>query len=315
MKILIVGAGVIGQIYAARLHEAGHELTVLARHQTLQTLIQDGITLVNEARPDPPVQRVPVRVEMTGEVGPDRSFELALVTVRRDQVDEILPALAGLPARLVVMMQNNSLDLAHVSDIVGHDRTLFGFPGVGGYRRDDGAISYIEIPQQPTTLGRQQGREDVAGAVIRSAGFAVGTTADIDGWLKTHAVFIAATCASINSCGGDAVKLAADRARVATMIRAAGEGFRALASQGVAVQPRALKMIFTTVPRVIAVRYWQGQLRGTLGTVALAPHSRMTKDTELPVLYRDVQKMVAGMTATPHLDKLLALAQLLCLAT
>ena len=48
MKILIVGAGVIGQIYAARLHEAGHEVTVLARHQTLQTLIQDGITLVNQ---------------------------------------------------------------------------------------------------------------------------------------------------------------------------------------------------------------------------------------------------------------------------
>jgi 2-dehydropantoate 2-reductase len=132
MKILIVGAGVIGQIYAARLHKAGHEVTVLARHQTLQTLIQDGITLVNEARPDPPVQRVPVRVEVTGEVGPDRSFELALVTVRRDQVDEILPALAGLPARLVVMMQNNSLDLAHVSDIVGHDRTLFGFPASAG---------------------------------------------------------------------------------------------------------------------------------------------------------------------------------------
>jgi hypothetical protein len=54
------------------------------------------------------------------------------VTVRRDQVDEILPALAGLPARLVVMMQNNSLDLAHVSDIVGHDRTLFGFPASAG---------------------------------------------------------------------------------------------------------------------------------------------------------------------------------------
>ena len=315
MKILVVGAGVIGQIYAARLYEAGHEVTVLARHQTLQALTQDGITLVNEARPDPPVQRVPVRVEVTGEVGPDRSFELTLVTVRRDQVDEILPALAGLPARLVVMMQNNSLDLAHVSDIVGHDRTLFGFPGVGGYRRDDGAISYIEIPQQPTTLGRQQDGEDIAGAVFRSAGFAVSTTADIDGWLKTHAVFIAATCASINSCGGDAVKLAADRKRVARMVRAAGEGFRALASEGVAVQPRALKMIFTIVPRVIAVRYWQGQLRGTMGTVALAPHSRMTKDTELPVLYRDVQKMVAGMVATPHLDKLLALAQLLCLAT
>jgi 2-dehydropantoate 2-reductase len=304
MKILIVGAGVIGQIYAGRLHEAGHEVTVLARRQTLETLTGNGMTLVNGAGP---AQQV--RVEVTGEVGTDRSFELALVTVRRDQVQEILPALAGLQAGLVVMMQNNSLDLAHVSDIVGRDRTLFGFPGVGGYRRDDGAISYIEIPQQPTTLGRQQGREDIAGAVFRSAGFAVGTTADMDGWLKTHAVFIAAMCASINSCGGDAVKLAADRKRVDTMIRAAGEGFRALTSQGVAVQPRPLKMIFTVVPRVFAVRYWQGQLRGPVGTVALAPHARMTQDTELPVLARDVQKMVEGSGRTPHLDELLALAR------
>jgi hypothetical protein len=26
----------------------------------------------------------------------------------------------------------------------------------------------------------------------------------------------------------------------------------------------------------------------------------MTKDTELPVLYRDVQKMITGMVPTPH---------------
>jgi 2-dehydropantoate 2-reductase len=297
MKILICGGGVIGQIYAARLHEAGHEVTVLARHQTLQALTQDGITLADQD---------PVRVEVTGEVAPDRPFELVLVTVRRDQVGEILPVLARLQASHVVMMQNNSLERPRIADIVGRDRTLFGFPGVGGYRREDGAIEYIEIPQQPTTLGRQPGQDEVVGEVFKSAGFAVATVADMDGWLKTHAVFIAATCASINSCGGDAVKLSADRERVATMIRAAGEGFRALASQGVAVQPRPLKMIFTVVPRVFAVRYWQGQLRGTVGTVALAPHSRMTKDTELPVLYGDVQKMVAGRVPTPHLDELLA---------
>jgi hypothetical protein len=91
------------------------------------------------------------------------------------------------------------------------------------------------------------------------------------------------------------------------------QGFRALTNKGIAVQPRPLRMIFTVVPRVFAVRYWQGQLRGTVGTVALAPHSKMTKDTELPVLYRDVQKLVGGTVPTPHLDKLLSLTPLLCL--
>ena len=106
MKILIYGAGVIGQIYAARLHEAGHDVTVLARHRTLETLARDGITLVNGALVNGATSG-PVRVNVTGHVGPDSSFELALVTVRRDQVDEILPALADLRASHVLMMQKD----------------------------------------------------------------------------------------------------------------------------------------------------------------------------------------------------------------
>jgi 2-dehydropantoate 2-reductase len=300
MRVLIYGAGVIGQIYAGRLHEAGHEVTVLARHRTCEALARGGIALANGAKSGR------VRVPVTDHIGPDSSFELALVTVRRDQVAEILPALAGLKASSIVMMQNNALELATVGDIVGADRVLFGFPGVGGYRMDRGVIKYIEVPQQPTILGRHAGREEMAVDVFKSAGLPVTTTADMDGWLKTHAVFIAGMCASINSCAGDAAALAADRERVATMIKAVGEGFRALTSKKVAVAPLPLKVIFTVVPRVFAVRYWQGQLRGPVGTVAIAPHSRATKGTELPALYRDVQKMVAGTVPTPHLDELLS---------
>ncbi len=304
MRVLIYGAGIIGQIYAGRLREAGHNVTVLARRRTLEALAHDGIALVNKGK------SCRVHVEVTDHVGPGSSFDLTLVTVRRDQLDEILPALADLQASSVVLMQNNSLGLTNVGDIVGRDRVLFGFPGVGGYRKDDGVIEYIEIPQQPTTLGRDQGREKIAGEVFKSAGFPVRTTTDIVGWLKTHAVFIAAMGAAINSCGGDALALAADRERVAVMIRSVGEGFHALTSKKVVVSPLPLRVIFTIVPRAFAIRYWQGQLRGAVGTVALAPHFRTTKDTELAAIYRDVQKMVAGTVPTPYLDKLLSTAQL-----
>jgi hypothetical protein len=103
----------------------------------------------------------------------------------------------GLQATNVVMMQNNALDLARVADIVGRDRTFFGFPGVGGYRRDDGAISYVEIPRQPTTLGQRGGQEEVVAEVLKSAGFAVATTADMEGWLKTHGV-LSPRCAPLS---------------------------------------------------------------------------------------------------------------------
>src|ERR1022692_4359080 len=300
MKILIYGAGVIGQIYAARLQQAGHDVTVLARDRTHERLARDGIVLANGAASSQ------VRVTVTDRVGPESSFDLALVTVRRDQVDEILPALADLPAASVLLMQDSSLGLARAGDMVGRDRVLFGFPGVGGYRKDDGAICYIEIRQQPTTLGRRDGREKAVRAVLESAGFAVQTTDDMDGWLKTPTVLFLSRGASIYSCGGDARALAADRAGVAAMVSAVGEGFRALAGNGVKVTPLPLRVIFTVVPKMFAVRYWQGQLRGPVGTVSLAPHLRATKDTEMVALCRDVRRLVEGSVPTPYLDELLS---------
>jgi hypothetical protein len=45
VHFLIFGAGVLGSVYAARLREAGHEVTVLARGERLAELRRDGIVL------------------------------------------------------------------------------------------------------------------------------------------------------------------------------------------------------------------------------------------------------------------------------
>jgi 2-dehydropantoate 2-reductase len=125
------------------------------------------------------------------------------------------------------------------------------------------------------------------------------------GWLATHAVFITAVGSAILAAGGDSAVLAADRARVADLVAAVGEGFHALSRQHITVTPTPLRLIFTVVPRFIAVRYWQKQLSGPIGTVAIAPHMRATRGTELPVLRADVRHLVAGHGPTPHLDLLL----------
>jgi ketopantoate reductase len=45
MKTLIFGAGPLGSLYAARLHEAGQDVTLLARRQRLTDLHEHGVVL------------------------------------------------------------------------------------------------------------------------------------------------------------------------------------------------------------------------------------------------------------------------------
>jgi 2-dehydropantoate 2-reductase len=296
MKILIYGAGVIGQVYGGRLAQAGHAVTLLARAPAARALAEEGVTLRGEGgtvrRVLPVVTRIP----------PDEAFDVIFVCVRQDQFAPVLPELAETARGLVVFLLNHFGGLTEIRDLLGPDRVLFGFPGLGGGRAADGAIEYIQIRQQHTTLER----DDSVAGMLREAGFAVDVCADMDGWLKTHAVFVTAMGAAILAAQGDSAALAADPAAVRDLVAAVGEGFGALARQGVAVVPRPLRLIFTAVPRFAAVRYWRAQLRGPVGTLAIAPHISATRDSEFPVLVAGVRKLIAGYGPTPHLDRLLA---------
>jgi 2-dehydropantoate 2-reductase len=296
MKILIYGAGVIGQVYGGRLAQAGHAVTLLARAPTAQSLASHGVVLLSggeTVRCHPPV--------ITSIPG-DAAFDVIFVCVREDQLAPVLPELTGLGVGQVVFLVNHCGDLTGIRDLIGSSRVLFGFPGLGGQRLPDGTIEYTELRQQHTTLERDG---DVA-RMLREAGFTVDVCGDMAGWLRTHAVFMTAMGASILAADGSSAALAADRAKVRDLVSAVGEGFRALARQGITITPRPLRLIFTTVPQFAAIRYWQAQLRGPLGTLAIAPHIRATRDTEFPVLAAEVRKLIADHGPTPHLDRLLA---------
>lgn len=192
-----------------------------------------------------------------------------------------------------------------MSDAVGAERAVFGFPGVGGYRRQDGSIRYVEITQQPTTVGRAGGRDEKAHRLLKSAGFRIALSDDIETWLKAHMVFITALESAIAAAGGDSRLLSRDAGRVREMVLAIREGFASLEHIGARVAPASLRTIFMSLPVSIASFYWRGQLRGDLGTVAIAPRVRVTLHTELRALQRDVRTMLASGPATPRLDRLI----------
>ena len=299
MRILIFGAGVIGRIYAARLMTAGHEVSILSRGAATGDLRRDGIHLVREGVAD--IHQSPRIIESLPDAG---HVNLALVAVRRDQLDAALAPLVAVKANAIASFINLPLGTDRLARTIGADRFVPAFPGVGGRLASQGRVHYVQIAQQATVLGPGPARGTVASA-LKSAGFPITTTEDMGGWLKTHAIFIAAFESALAAASGDAQALASDGAAVRELVLAVREGLTALHHRGVPITPSALRIIFQRMPIWFATRYWRHQLAGEVGTLTLAPHAMASQHSELPALQHDVRILLGG-AATPRLERLFA---------
>jgi 2-dehydropantoate 2-reductase len=305
-RILVIGAGVIGSMYAARLQAAGYTVTLLARGQHAADLRATGLQLEDASTGQSTTSHLRIIERLT----PDKAYDLALVCVRLDQVAATLPDLAAnqqIP--LVVFLLNNPTGTQPLVEQLGAERVVLGFPGMGG-TREGTRVRYVRIRQQPTTLGEVDGRITPRlrhlAAMLAQAGFPTALSHSMDGWLKTHAIFVASVSAALALEGADSVQLGQNRATVAQLVSAVREGFTALRSLGVRVTPFNLQLIFRWMPRWFAIRYWQRALQTEVGTLAIAPHAKAAREEMGQVAGEILAFLEPSPVPVPMLKRLLA---------
>jgi 2-dehydropantoate 2-reductase len=282
MKVLIIGAGVIGTVYGAHLGAAGHAVSVLAHGARTAEVGRDGLrgrdvlTDVLTVSPAAVVARADAE-----------AFDLVVVAVRRDHLPLMSARLAMLSEHpLVLFFGNNPEGHAGLPADISAPVYL-GFPGVGG-TINDGLAEYVLIAQQPTAL--EQGRDPRLGRLreaLEGRGFAVQRVADMSGWLAHHAVFVACVCAALYRCGTDPQRLARNWTELQLMCRAITEGFRGLRNQGVGGLPRNLALLHARAMQPVAVGYWARSMRSPMGELAFAAHARHA-ECEMRAIARDV---------------------------
>ena len=298
MKILVYGAGVIGTLYAAKLQDGGHAVTVLARGQRLADIRRFGLALENVVTG----LSSSTSVETIDRLMPDDRYDLVLVTVRRDQLAGITPELEANPRiGTLLFMTNNPTGTGDLADRLGQHRVLFGFPGAGG-TLDGHVVRYALIRQQATTLGELRGRRTPSvrrvASALRAAGFTVSLTGNIDAWLKTHAFFVTAVCGAIYRAGGDCGRLSRDDASLTLMTRGVREGFAAMRALGLGVRPFPLRILFTWLPARFAVIYWRRFFVEKMADYVFGRHARAAPD-EMRALADDCRTLLeqSGVTA------------------
>ena len=126
MKILVYGAGVIGTLYAAKLQEGGHRVTVVARGQRLADIRRYGLVLEDIVGHG----RSTTQVDTIERVDPNDQYDIALISVRRDQVASIVPEFtANHRIPILIFMLNNPTGTTDLAQALGRDRFCWVFPG------------------------------------------------------------------------------------------------------------------------------------------------------------------------------------------
>ncbi len=307
MRVLIYGAGAMGSLYAARLQDSGQSITILARGERAGQIRDHGIVLDNAATH----ARAITRVSVAEELGPDDAYDMALVFVRKTQLPEVLPALAGsknIPTTLFMM--NNAAGWYDVVSTMGWKRALAGFPGAGG-KREGHIITYALCPSflQPTTIGELDGRDSprlqqVAG-MLALAGFPVAISRHIDAWLKTHAAIVEPLSAALYAAGGDVHRLARTRDALLLAIRSVREGFRVLRATGIPVTPLRFQA-YAYLPEPLLIAALQRAFDTEWAELVLGAHANAARD-EVALLASELRYLARSVPfTTPNIDRLFA---------
>jgi 2-dehydropantoate 2-reductase len=297
MKVLVFGAGVIGRIYAGRLLAAGHDVSVVCRSPTAEGLALHGIVLARNGG-----AATTSRPRILDDMVDAGTFDFALVAIRRDQVRAAMPELRQIRAGTIVSLIDLPRGVDELFSVFGGAHFVPAFPGVAGTIRADGVVDYLEVSQQPTTIGFAS-RSDAATGLFHSAGFATAHSPDMRAWLQTHAIFLSAFESAIVASPNGAAGLGANRVAMRNLVLAVREGLRALEAGDVPTLPLSVRAIFLAMPVWFAVRYWSRQLEGPLGVLGMQPHSIASRRTELPALQRDVRAILHGHPM-PRLDSI-----------
>ncbi|MET8696387.1 2-dehydropantoate 2-reductase N-terminal domain-containing protein [Streptomyces bauhiniae] len=253
-RIAVIGAGAIGSTIALKLAESGHEVTMAVRDaRRREALERDGLR--GRARGGT-VERADVRVTASL----DDDYDLVIVPVQRHQIDGLVPTLAANGSARIMLMFNNASDADSWSDEIGADRLIWGFPAILAKVNGDTVGYSIVSRVQVTTIGRPDGviDDDVRQIASLFSGAAIPTVVSpvIDGWLKTHAAFVAPMVAAAFLPGrpGRGPRLSWSSAR--ELGAAVRTGMRAVRGSGATVAPGNMRAMPFVPGPVLTALFW-----------------------------------------------------------
>jgi 2-dehydropantoate 2-reductase len=241
-KILIIGAGVIGSIFAVKLSAVGCDVSLYARSRRLEELTEKGLLYEVDGK----VKKANVKI--ISELDNNERFDFIFVTVRYNQIEAALKHLRNNVNSNIVTMVNNLNGYDKFEEIVGKGRIIPGFPGAGG-SIEHGVLHYMLTPTiiQKTTIGEIDGTRTVRiltlQNILKSADIPTAISKIMNLWQKSHLALVTALANGIYFDGGDNYTTAENKEALTVISKLLKSNFGKIRAAGIKIEPFKLNII------------------------------------------------------------------------
>lgn len=299
LRFFIMGTGVVGQYFGAKLHRAGHEVTFLTRPESLDRYRRDGIALE-------PAGAEPHRITDCGFTASPEGLEeqdYVFACFRAEQKDDVPRLLQPFkPRNLVVCFPAWREDLAELSQHAEH--VHYVLPGLAGVYRNGGIYFEEGTTKAGPVLNTPLEETARLSAVLNDAGARTRVKATLVTWLQS---ILAVGMPFLASLGPKNYRLANAMAEPALCRLAADAQQEAVAVLRAEGQPigAAGRLLAMTPPGLLAAMYRLAPLlvRGH-GRTMIEVHFRKVHAQTVYLLRRLLENPAAERVHTEHLREL-----------
>ena len=285
MKILVLGAGVLGCNLARNLHRAGKDVTLLARGKWAEEIRQNGLRIKHQLLPHTSVTRLPVITALS----PNAAFDVIFVVIRYTHLETVLETLQNSAAKTIVFVGNN-LRPAELTARLSGKNVLFAFASSAGHRESDRVVAVdlrkITIgPAKPSPTAKA-----LVDQIFDGTKYKVTFQPNMEDYLLCHAAFVLPAVFACYQTDGHLEKHKGDTAYLNRLIDANIEAYRAIQSAGHEILPDEDKAFEGAAYRKTCMRFFRLLCATGLGKLCVSDHAMSAVD-EMSALNRDLKRL------------------------
>lgn len=230
MKILIIGAGVLGSNLAHSIKKE-NDVTILARGKTYENLKNNGLIIKHKLG-----KRTVDHFNVINKLDEDDIYDVIFIASRFSALDDIVAIVEKNKSKNVVFVGNNMSAEKYVN--ISNKNVLFAFFMAAG-KKYDGYINSICLNKIP--IGRVDGRDidnEFIKSILKKTRIKVIIENKMNDYLKTHACAVLPLVFASYKANGNLKLLKNDKEYSILIMDAIIEGYDVLKKLGYEILPK-----------------------------------------------------------------------------